>query len=482
MKKSSRRSKQGKPRPFIIRLLLAAVIGAVSGNFVLSGIRPETQGAAAVERTPVYPPTKSRARLGLEGNPKQLLAPDKSDANETPSAGSRKFLSFIRLIPTLGNNDFLKLAQQSAGGAALQNAVLGEWAKRHPKEMFETIQRMFPSEDDPRREWAKLAVVQWMEQDPHEAIRSLDAIPRSMGRGGYDHHLTAISAAKKSGNYDLALDLQIKWPNFVWEGDSAGEFEKWYARNSATALEKISKIGNSDLRGTYLEQIGKFAAGGTGEQIIATATSFSSMDRLAFMKGAVAEMAQKSPEEALRFLAGNFDDPNSLKAAEPAILLWATKDAAAAIGWSEENLRGEARKKAVVGAIRQVVGVDKELAVNLVMEMAPGATRNESASQLLASSLNPAELADVPRLADWITSFPDTAARNHMLDQNWDRLSRSSLDLVKTLCASEDPEIASNPRISKLAKSLYANEPESFETWARSLPDRNRKIAEAAVK
>jgi hypothetical protein len=193
-------------------------------------------------------------------------------------------------------------------------------------------------------------------------------------------------------------------------------------------------------------------------------------------------MILKSPEEALRFLAGNFDDPNSLKAAEPAILLWAAKDAAAAIGWSEENLRGEARKKAVVGAIRQVVGVDKELALNLVIEMAPGATRNESASQLLASSLNPAELADVPRLAEWITSFPDTAARNHMLDQNWDRLSRSSLELAKTLCASEDPQIASNTRISTLATSLYANEPESFATWARSLPERNRKIAEAAVK
>ncbi|MES2920044.1 MAG: hypothetical protein V4819_00755 [Verrucomicrobiota bacterium] len=435
-----------------------------------------------MERDPVSQPTKSRGRSGLEGNPKEVLAAVESDGTATPSAGASKFLSLIRRLPTLGSSDFFKLAQQSAGGAALQNAVLNEWAKRHPKEMFETIERMYNSKDDPRGEWANLAVIQWMEQNPGEAIRSLDAIPTSMGRGGYDSHPTAIAAAKRSGNYALALDLEIKWPNNVYHGDPPGEFEKWYPRNTAIALEKISKIGNSGLRGTYIERIGKIAAGGTQEQIIATASSFSSVDRLAFMKGVVGEMAKQSPEEAVRFLSENFNDANSLKAVEPAILLWATKDPAAAIGWSEEHLHGEARKKAVSGAIRQVIQVDKQLAANLVMEMTPGSIRNESASELLEGFLDPAESASAPQLTEWITSFPDAAARNYMLDQNWSKLSRSSLALAKTLCASEDPEIASNERISTLATSLYANEPESFETWTRSLPDRNRKIAQAAVK
>ena len=482
MKKSSRESKQEKIRPFILRLLLAAVIGAFTGSFILSGIRPKTQGAAAVERDPVSQPTKSRGRLGVEGNPKRVLGAVESEGEKTPSPESRKFLSLIRRLPALGNNDFFKLAQQSTGGAALQNAVLGEWAKRHPKEMFETIQRMYNSKDDPRRDWAKLAVVQWMEQNPGEAIRSLDAIPRRMGRGGYDSHLTAISAAKEAGNYDLALDLEIKWPNGVWHGDLAGRFEKWYAGNSATALEKISKIGNAGLRGTYIGRIGKIAASGSEEQIIATASSFSSLDRQAFMKGVVGEMAKQSPENAVRFLSDNFRDPNSLQAAEPAILQWAIKDPAAAIGWSEEHLHGEARKKAVSGAIRQVVQVDQELAMNLVMKMTPGPIRNESASQLLNGFLSPAELSGAPQLAEWINSFPDAAAKNYMLYQNWSALSSRSPELAKTLCASEDPEIASNQRISTLATSLYANAPESFETWAQSLPDRNRRIAEAAVK
>lgn len=401
---------------------------------------------------------------------------------ETPSPGSKKLLSFIQRLPTLGNNDFFKLTQQSTGGAVMQSAVLNEWAKRHPKEMFETILRMFPSEDDPRRDWAKLAVVQWMEQDPGEAIQSLDAIPRAMGRGGYDSHLTAIAAAKETGNYDLAFDLEAKWSNTAWMGELPGEFEKWYERNTATALEKISKIGNSGLRGTYIERIGKIAVGGTEKQIVATASSFSSLDRLAFIKGVVGEMAKQSPEEAFRFLAENFTDANSLKAAEPAILLWAKKDPAAAIGWSEEHLRGEARTVAVSRAIGQVIQVDKKLASDLVLQMTPGPIRNMSASQLLEGFLSPSELTATTQLAEWIASFPDAAARNYMLDQNWSKLSRSGLDLVKILCASEDPEIASDQRISTLATILYANEPESFETWARSLPKRNRKIAEAAVK
>ena len=480
MKKSSRKSKQKKSR--IFRLLLAAVIGAFTGSFILCGIPSKSQGAAAVERAPVSQPPKSRARLGVEGNPQEVLAAVESERTETPSPESRKFLSLIQRLPTLGNNAFLKLTQQSAGGATLQNAILSEWAKRYPREMFATIQGKFHSKDDPRGEWAKLAVVQWMKQNPEEAIRSLDAIPTSMGRGGYDAHLTAISTAKESGNYDLALDLEIKWPNNVWNGDSAGRFEKWYAGNSAVALAKISKIGSSGLRGTYIQRIGKIAADGTEEQIVATAATFSSVDRLAFMKGVVGEMAQQSPENAVRFLSDNFRDPNSLQAAEPAILQWAIKDPAAAIGWSEEHLHGEARKQAVSGAIRQVIHVDKKLAANLVLEMTPGSIRNETASQLLEGFLNPAESTGAPQLAEWITSFPDAAARNYMLDDNWSRLSRSSLDLAKTLCASDDPEIASNPRISTLATSLYANAPESFETWARSLPDRNRRIAEAAVK
>ena len=480
MKKSSRKSKQGKTRPFILRLLLAAVIGAFTGSFILSGIRPKPQATATVERDPAHPPTDFRSRS--EELPKSELAAIEPDEIESPSPGSSNYLTLIRRLPTLGSNDFFKLVQQAAGGATLQNAILSEWAKRYPREMFATIQGKFHSKDDPRGEWAKLAVVQWMKQNSEEAIRSLDAIPTSMGRGGYDAHLTAISTAKESGNYDLALDLEIKWPNNVWNGDSAGRFEKWYAGNSAVALAKISKIGSSGLRGTYIQRIGKIAAGGTEEQIIATASSFSSVDRLAFVKGVVGEMAQQSPENAVRFLSDNFRDPNSLQAAEPAILQWAIKDPAAAIRWSEEHLHGEARKQAVSGAIRQVVQVDQELAMNLVMKMTPGPIRNESASQLLEGFLSPAELSGAPQLAEWINSFPDAAAKNYMLYQNWSALSSRSPELAKTLCASEDPEIASNQRISTLATSLYANAPESFETWARSLPDRNRRIAEAAVK
>ncbi len=458
------------------------MIGAFTGSFILSGIRSKAQSEVVVEHAPVGQPAKSRSRLELEENPKHVLGEIESEKTETPSAGSSKLLSLIRRLPTFSNNDFFKLASQSTGGATLQNGVLNEWARLHPKEMFETIQRLFPSKDDPRGEWAKLAVVQWMKQNPEEAIRSLDAIPRSKGRGGYDSHLTAINAAKQIGDYDLALDLEIKWPNTVWMGDEAGRFEKWYAGNSATALEKISKIGNAGLRGTYFERIGKLAADGTAERITATASSFTSLDRLAFMKGVVGEMAQESPEDAVRFLSDNFSDANSLKAAEPAILLWAAKDPASAITWSEEHLQGEARKMAIRGAIRQVISVDKELASNLVMEMTPGTIRNESAAQLLEAFLNQAESAGAPQLAEWITSFPDHAARNHMLDQNWSKLSRSSLDFAKNLCASEDPEIASDSRISNLAIKLYANEPESFETWAQTLPDRNRRIAKAAVK
>ena len=480
MKKSSRKSNSGKSR--IFRLLLAAVIGAFTGSFILSAVRPNTQSTAAERRESVKPPTKSRARLKPEQDPKNVLVDGESAATESPSPDSRKLLTFIQRLPTLGNGDFLKLAQQSTGGAVMQSAVLNEWAKRHPKEMFETIQRMFPSEDDPRRDWAKLAVVQWMKQDPREAIQFLDTISRSKGRGGYDSHLTAIGAAKETGNYDLAFDLEAKWPNTVWVGELPGEFEKWYERNTATALEKISKIGNSRLRGTYIERIGKMAVGGTEKQIVATASSFSSSDRLAFIKGVVGEMAKQSPEEAVRFLSENFTDANSLKAAEPAILQWATKDPAAAIGWSEEHLRGEARAVAVSGAIRQVILVNKKLASDLVLQMTPGPIRNTSASQVLEGFLSPSELAGAIKLAEWITSFPDAAARNYMLDDNWDRMERSSLDLTKILCTSEDPEIASDQRISTLATSLYANEPESFETWARSLPERNRKIAEAAVK
>lgn len=161
---------------------------ADQGDF-LSGIRPKPQATATVERDPAHPPTDFRGRS--EVLPKSEQAAVEPDEIESPSPGSSNYLSLIRRLPTLGSNDFFKLVQQAAGGATLQNAILSEWAKRYPREMFATIQGKFHSKDDPRGEWAKLAVVQWMKHNPEEAIRALDAVPRSMGRGGYDAHLTA---------------------------------------------------------------------------------------------------------------------------------------------------------------------------------------------------------------------------------------------------------------------------------------------------
>jgi hypothetical protein len=131
----------------------------------------------------------------------------------------------------------------------------------------------------------------------------------------------------------------------------------------------------------------------------------------------------------------------------------------------------------VTGAIKQIASRDKELATDLVMEMKPGSARNESAAILMESRLKEKD----PQLAGWIESFPD-AAKRAMLDKNWSMIRYNAPELLPVLTASEDPQIASEPRISEFAKTLKANQPDAFTHWMGSLPQRNRTIAEAAVR
>lgn len=427
---------------------------------------------------PEAEPHQSPKRLEMEAQATAGAADKEVAASDLPSPESRVYLSLIRRLPTLDSREFFKLAQKPAGGAALQTAVLNEWAKRYPKEMFQTLHAAFPAEDDPRSKWSELAVIQWMKQNPDEAIAALDGIPRKIGSGGSDPHLSAIAAAKNSGDFGLALDLESRWLNQVWSGLTEGAFENWYGKQPEVALAKIAKIGHAGLRASYIDRIGRFAAGGSEEEILETAASFSALDRQAFMKGVAGAMAKESPEAALSFLSRNLAGPNLSGAAQPAILEWSAKDPRAAIQWSTENLRGKSRDEAVTGAIRQVASQDKELATDLVMEMKPGSARNQSAAILMESRLREKDL----QLAGWIESFPDAAAKRAMLDENWSRISYTWPELLPVLTASEDPQIASEQRIAEFAKTLKANQPEAFTLWMQSLPERNRNIATAAVK
>jgi hypothetical protein len=268
----------------ILRLVLAAVIGGFIGKLIQSSVRPQQLETGGVMPEPEVKPHQSPRRLEMD----------------LPSPESRVYLSQIRRLPTLDSREFFKLAQNPAGGAALQNAVLSEWAKRFPKEMFQTLHAAFPSEDDPRSKWSELAVIQWMRQNPDEAIAALDGLPRKIGSGGSDPHQSAIAAAKNSGDFGLALDLESRWPNQVWSGDTEGAFENWYAKQPSVTLAKIAKIGHAGLRASYIYRIGRLAAGGSEEEILETAASFSTLDRRAFMKGITGSRAVFSLTESSR--------------------------------------------------------------------------------------------------------------------------------------------------------------------------------------
>lgn len=462
----------------ILRLVLAAVIGGITGKLILTRVHPEHRESGVAIPDRETSPRQSPRRLEMEARSKEISANQELIESNLPSPGSRAHLSLIKRLPELDNREFFKLAQQSAGGVTLQNAVLNEWAKHDPKEMFQTLHAAYSSEDDPRRAWSELAIREWMNRDPTGAIEVLDDIPRRIGQGGADPHLSAIDAAKKSGDFGLALDLESRWLSQVGSRLKDGVFEEWYARQPELALTKIARIRNAGLRGSYIERIGKLAGRGSEEGILATAALFSTLDRRAYLKGVTGAMAKDSPEAAVSFLSRNFESSIISHAAEPAILEWSKTEPRAAIQWSEENLRGKSRDEAVVGAINQAKRQDKDLASDLLMEIKPGAARNESAYRVLEVRMG----EDAPQLAEWIASFPDAAVKRFMLDENWSMIGVNAPELLQILTASEDPKIASERRISEFARSLNAKQPQAFESWLQTLPERNRSIAEAAVK
>ena len=123
-------------------------------------------------------------------------------------------------------------------------------------------------------------------------LKSLDAIPRRMGRGGYDSHLTAINAAKECRQLRPGTRFGNQVAQHGMDGRCGRRIRKMVCREFRNCFGK--DFQDRQLRTCVeliIERIGKIAAGGTEEQIVATASSFSSLDRLAFMKGVVGKMA-----------------------------------------------------------------------------------------------------------------------------------------------------------------------------------------------
>ena len=148
MRKSFQKGKtsSGKVRvsgKLILRLMLAAVIGLFTGKLLLSNKRPEPQDTEVAMTEHQAKAPRSSRRVEIEAKSKASAATFEPADSYLPSPGSRAYLSLIKRLPTLDSREFFKLAQQPGGGVTLQQAVLGEWAKRNPKEMFETLHAAF---------------------------------------------------------------------------------------------------------------------------------------------------------------------------------------------------------------------------------------------------------------------------------------------------------------------------------------------------
>ena len=154
------------------------------------------------------------------------------------------------------------------------------------------------------------------------------------------------------------------------------------------------------------------------------------------------------------------------------------KDPEKAIAWTESHLVGKARMTAVVKAMGML---DNEKATEVLHTMTPGPGKNLAAAKVFESLIDSSRGTDPERVEDWITHFPDSAARSYSLDQEAGNLAREQPELAVSLAESEDPSIARRGVIRNAAWHLAKEDPVSAAAWARSLPERNRKIAEDAL-
>ena len=451
----------------LVALLLGALAGSsrgpiVSQNKSTASSAPAADRAAAMEHSrPTHDPLAEALKTETGAKRWLLLvcAAEKATALDMPG-----------LIRIAGND------------SAAVRMLAARWAELDPHHMFNRLYiDALLREGDPgalpeRYILNQVLFDHWIKVDLSGAIKALNDVPDFSGRESL-----RMSTANTLMKTDVEQGLQAMkdWNirNYIPDMKKVAE---WAARDPQRAAESVLKVGNDYAANEALKQVGKAWGDSDPKGGLRFAATLLPGTRATLGAEIIKRWAEKDVVGAAAFAAEQSDASFRASLAQGLASTWGKTDPAAALAWSEQNLRGAARTETIAGLIKAASEKSLTTASELVSDMEPGAAQNRACASIFETWFNKGK-GERDAAFEWLASLPDSAARKAALERvQWDWMWRDP-EGVRDFIAGPHGDLASDSMIHQVARNQAARNPEAAMQWAASLPAERAKDAHRAV-
>ncbi len=254
----------------------------------------------------------------------------------------------------------------------------------------------------------------------------------------------------------------------------------WAARDPQHAAEAVLKFSSGYAAQEALKEIGKAWGKSDPAGGLRFAATLDSQQRALLGAEVMRNWASADLKSAAAFAAGQQDVNFRNSVATGLVETWGKSDPAAALAWSQENLKGAARTEAIAGVIKSAAEKNLTTASQLVSDMQPGAAQNRACASIFETWFAEGT-GERDAAFEWLASLPDPTARTAALERvQWNWLWREP-EAVRDFISGPHGDLASQQMINQAARNQVAKNPAAAMAWAGSLGEKRAPESRRAV-
>ena len=364
--------------------------------------------------------------------------------------------------------------------AAIQ-MLAARWAELDPSAMFSSLYADYllpnntPGALPSLRTLSDVLFEEWAKNDLPAAIRALTDAPAFSARESL--RMTLVRSAMQA-DVETGLRVMSEWGIRNYSPDMKG-VAAWAARDPQHAAEAVLKFSSGYATQAALKQVGgewgkSDPAGG-----LRYAATLDSQQRAMLAPEIMRAWAGSDLKGAAAFAAGQ--DAAFRNALAPGLVeTWGKSDPAAALAWSQENLKGAPRTEAIAGVIKSAAEKSLTAASQLVSDMEPGAAQNRACASIFETWFAKGA-GERDAAFEWLASLPDPNARTAALERvQWNWVFNDPAG-VRYFISGPHGDLASPSMIAQVARNQAAKNPEPAMEWAGGLGANRAENARRAV-
>ena len=456
--------------------LSGAAFALAVGAFAAKMREPFSQNTAADAAPPI--PVKTAMPAPAPGR----AASDPLARALQTETGAKRWLLLLAATEKADATDMPGLIRAVGEDSAAIRMLAARWADLDPSHMFHTLYAEFmlpentPGALPSRWDLTSVLFEQWVKSDVNAAMKALNDVPEFPGRESL--RMTTANEIMKT-DVEAGLRAMKEWNvrNYIPDMKSVAA---WAARDPQHAAEAVLKSAEGYAGQEALKQVAKAWAQSDPEGGLRFAATLDATKRALLAGEVVRGWAARNPKAAAAFAAAQPEGAYRNALGQGLVAEWGRSDAASALAWSQEHLRGEALNESISGLVKSAAEKNLAAAADLVAGMDPGAAQTRASASIFETWFNKGK-EERDAAFEWLAALPDANARRAAMERvQWNWVWNDPAG-AREFISGPHGDLASHALIQQVARGQAAKNPEAAMQWAAGLPGDRAGEARNAV-